>query len=177
MTWIDDEWINYLVCELLAHPFSAEFKIIENNLCVEMCYHNNDDWFVEGESLSLYFNQDDFSKEVNDKLATLKNFACDEEKSYKELTYSFIYEDEIIEVHEVHYIQEDITNLFDEGHIKELESMIESKIFEFGQKFGRSNDEIVSFYVICEHDNLSMTSVDIQKRGVFKISEIEKRLD
>ena len=177
MTWIDDEWVNYLVLELLAHPFSAEFKIIDNSLCVEMCYHNYDYWFVEGESLSLYFNQDDFSKEVNDKLATLKNFDCDEEKSYKELTYSFIYEDEIIEVHEVHYIQEDITHLFDEGHIKELKSMIESKLLEVGKEFGRSNDETVSFYVCCEHDNLSLTSVDIQKRCVFKISEIEEKLD
>lgn len=178
MTWIDDEWVNYLVWELLAHPFSAEFKIIDNCLCVEMYYHNDLDYFSdEGESLSLYFNQDDFSKELNGKLATLKNFDCDEEKSYKELTYSFIYEDEIIEVHEVHYIQEDITHLFDEGHIKELKSMIESKLLEVGKEFGRSNDEIVSFYVECEQTNLSGASIDIQKRGVFKISEIEKRLD
>ena len=178
MTWIGDKLINYLVWndEFLVHPFSAEFKIIDNSLCVEMYYHNDLDYFYdEGESLSLYFNQDDFSKEFNGKLSTLKNFDCDEEKCYKELTYSFIYEDEIIKIHEVHYIQEDITHLFDEGDIKGLESMIESKLLEVGKEFGRSNDETVSFYVDCEHDNLSMTSVNIQKRGFFKICEIEKR--
>ena len=180
MTWIDDECINFLLwgSEFSAHPFSAEFKIIDNSLCVEMYYHNDLDYFSdEGVSLSLYFNQDDFSKEVNDKLATLKNFDCDEEKYYKELTYSFIYKDEIIEIHEVHYIQEDITHLFDEVNIKELESMIESKLLEVGKEFGRSNDEIVSLDVYCEHDNLSLRGVNIQKRGVFKISEIEERLD
>ena len=182
MTWIEDKWINYLVWndEFLVHPFSAEFKIIDNSLCVEMYYHNDLDYFSDaGESLSLYFNQDDFSKEVNDMLATLKNFDCDEERCYEELTYSFNYEDEIIGIHEVHYIQEDITHLFDEGNIKELESMIESKLLDVGKEFGRSNDEIVSLDVYCEHDNLSLRSVNvnIQKRGVFKISEIEERLD
>ena len=178
MNWIVDKWTNNLVWndEFLIHPFSAEFKIIDNSLCIEMYYHNDLDYFSdEGESLSLYFNQDDFSKEFNDKLATLKNFDCDEEKCYKELTYSFIYGDEIIEIHEIHYIQEDITHLFDECDIKELESMIESKLLEVGKEFGRSNDETVSFYVECEHDNLLITSVNIQKRGIFKISEIEKR--
>lgn len=180
-TWIDDEWVNYLLScdEFLVHPFSAEFKIIDNSLCVEMYYHTDADWFDDtNERLSLYFNQDDFSKEVNDKLATLKNFDCDEERCYEELTYSFNYEDgKIKTLIEISYIQESITHLFDEGNIKELESMIESKIFEFGEEFGRSNDEIVSLDVYCEHDNLSLTSVNIQKRGVFKISEIEERLD
>lgn len=181
MTWINDKWVNYLSWsdEFLVLPHSAEFKIIENSLCIEMYYHNDPDYFIDvGESLSLYFNQDDFSEEVNDKLATLKNFDCDEERCYEELTYSFNYEDgKIKTLIEISYIQESITHLFDEGNIKELESMIESKIFEFGEEFGRSNDEIVSLDVYCEHDNLSLTSVNIQKRGVFKISEIEERLD
>ena len=41
----------------------------------------------------------------------------------------------------VYYLNEDITHLLDEGNIKELESMIESKIFKFCEEFGRSNDE------------------------------------
>ena len=187
MTWIDDKWVNYLVWndEFLVHPFSAEFKIIDNSLCVEMYYHNDPDYFDDsGESLSLYFDQDDFSKEINDKLATLKNFDYDDEHCYEELSYGFQYEDgEFSWSHttlgSVYYLNEDITHLFDEGDFKKLESMIESKILEFCEEFGRSNDEIVSLDVYCEHDNLSLRSVNvnIQKRGVFKISEIEERLD
>ena len=46
------------------YPFYAEFKIIDNSLCVEMYYHNDADWFDDvDESLSLYFDRDDFSKE------------------------------------------------------------------------------------------------------------------
>ncbi len=178
MTWIDKKWFKYLSWELLAHPFSAEFKIIDNSLCIEMYYHNDFEYFSdEGVSLSLYLNQDNFSKEVNDKLSTLKNFDCDDEHCYEELSYDFEYEAGEFRWSHIYYLNEDITHLFDEGNIKELESMIESKLLEVGKEFGRSNDEIVSFYVECEQDNLSGASVDIQKRGVFKISEIEERFD
>ena len=184
MTWIDDKWVNYLVWndEFLVFPFSAEFKIIDNSLCIEMYYHNDADWFDDaGESLSLYFNQDDFSKEINNKLATLKNFDCDDEFCYDELSYGFQYEDgEFSWSHttlgSVYYLNEDITHLFDEGDFKKLESMIESKILEFCEEFGRSNDETVTVHVNCEGES-STKSLHIQKRGVFKISEIEKRLD
>ena len=179
MTWIDDECINFLLwgSEFSAHPFSAEFKIIDNSLCVEMYYYNDADWFDDaGESLILYFNQDDFSKEINDKLATLKNFDCDDDNCYDELSYDFQYENGEFSWSSVYYLNEDITHLFDEGNIKELESMIESKIFKFCEEFGRSNDETVSFYVHCEGES-STTSVNIQKRGVFKISEIEEGFD
>ena len=183
MTWIDDKWVNYLVWndEFLVHPFSAEFKIIDNSLCVEMYYHNDPDYFDDaGESLSLYFDQDDFSKEINNKLATLKNFDCDDEFCYEELSYGFQYEDgEFSWSHtalgSVYYLNEDITHLFDEGDFKKLESMIESKILEFCEEFGRSNDE-TSVQVICEGES-STTRVHIGKRGVFKISEIEERFD
>ena len=179
MTWIDDEWVNYLVWEFSAHPFSAEFKIINNSLCVEMCYHNYDDWFVESKSLSLYFNKDDFSKEVNDKLATLKKFDCDDDDCYNELSYGFQYEDGDFNwshttLGSVYYLNEDITHLFDDGDFKKLESVIESKIFEFGEKFGSSNHKTISLHVNCEGVN-STQSVHIQKIGVFKISEIEER--
>ena len=178
MTWINDKWVKYLSWELLAYPFSAEFKIIDNSLCIEMYYNNDFDYFnYAGESLSLYLNQDNFSKEVNDKLSTLKNFDCDDEHCYEELSYDFEYEAGEFRWSHIYYLNEDITHLFDEGNIKELESMIESKLLEVVKEFGRSNDEIVSFYVECEQDNLSGASVEIQKRGVFKISEIEERFD
>ncbi len=179
MTWIDDKWVNYLSWsdECLVFPFSAEFKIIDNSLCVEMYYHNDADWFDEvGESLSLYFNQDDFSKEINNKLATLKNFDCDDEHCYEELSYDFEYEDGEFRWSHIYYLNEDITHLFDEGDFKKLESMIESKILEFCEEFGRSNDETVYVHVLCEGES-STTSLNIQKRGVFKISEIEERFD
>ena len=178
MTWIDDKWVNYLSWsdEFLVFPFSAEFKIIDNSLCVEMYYHNDADYFDEvGESLSLYFYQDDFSKEINNKLATLKNFDCDDEHCYEELSYDFEYEAGEFRWSHIYYLNEDITHLFDEGDFKKLESMIESKILEFCEEFGRSNDE-TSVQVICEGES-STTRVHIGKRGVFKISEIEERFD
>ncbi len=179
MTWIDNKWVKYLSwCdESLMFPFSAEFKIIDNSLCVEMYYHNDADWFDDaGESLILYFNQDDFSKEINDKLATLKNFDCDDDHCYDELSYDFEYEAGEFRWSHIYYLNEDITHLFDEGNIKELESTIESKIFEFCEEFGRSNDETVAVHVNCEGES-STKSVHIEKRGVFKISEIEERFD
>ena len=54
--------------------------------------------------------------------------------------------------------------------------MIESKILEFCEEFGRSNDETVTVHVNCEGES-STKSLHIEKRGVFKISEIEERLD